>query len=285
MTNIEIKTRSIMDSLTNSEQKVAAYLLDNIDSIYSTPVAKLAKSANVSQVTWIRFCKALGFDGLKDLKKTLVQELNASPADSKETLDYSDIRQHSTIDQMSLAIRSTTVQAINDTLTMVDAKKLEHIVNLLNAASHIRLFGVGASSLVASDFYKKLLRINKHVSFSFDTHTQITYGSTSTPKDVSLLFSYSGYTKEMLEVLHMAKKNGCPTIAVTKYSKSPLATEADYCLYISAPEIDHRSGAMSSRIAQLIIVDLLFTVLANKNYAEVEKYLEQSSEVRRTHRL
>lgn len=80
----------------------------------------------------------------------------------------------------------------------------------------------------------------------------------------------------MLEVLSLAKKSKCPTVAITKYSKkSPLVAGADYSLFLSAPEIDHRSGAMSSRIAQLTVVDLLFTSLANKNYASVEKYLEE----------
>lgn len=89
----------------------------------------------------------------------------------------------------------------------------------------------------------------------------------------------------MLEVLSLAKKSKCPTVAITKYSKSPLVTGADYSLYLSAPEIDHRSGAMSSRIAQLTVVDLLFTSLANKNYASVEKYLEESYEVCRKHKI
>ncbi len=69
MTNIEVKTRSMMDSLNNSEKKVATYFLNNIESIFSSPIADLAKESGVSQVTWIRFCKAIGFDGLKDLKK------------------------------------------------------------------------------------------------------------------------------------------------------------------------------------------------------------------------
>lgn len=285
MTNIEVKTQSIMDSLNNSEKKVATYFLRNIESIFSTPIAQLAKESGVSQVTWIRFCKAIGFDGLKDLKKNLFQELNSSNVANTQTLDFSDIRQYSTIAQMCNAIKATTIQAVNDTMTLMDFNVLNTVIELISNANCVKLFGVGASALVANDFYNKLLRINKHASFSNDTHTQLTYGANTTSNDIVIIFSYSGTTKEMLEVLSLAKNSKCPTVAITKYSKSPLVAEADYSLYLSAPEIDHRSGAMSSRIAQLTVVDLLFTSLANKNYSSVEKYLEESYDICHKHRI
>lgn len=285
MTNIEIKTRSIMDSLNNSERKVATYFLNNIENIFSIPIARLAEESGVSQVTWIRFCKAIGFDGLKDLKKSLFLELNSSAVEGNDTSDFSDIKKHSTLEQMCNTIRNTTLQAVEDTMKLIDYDTLKKVVSILSKASCIRLFGVGASALVADDFCKKLLRINKNVTFSYDMHTQLTYGANARKEDVAVIFSYSGTTKEMLEIMNLAKKSNTPTIAITKYTKSPLVANADYSLYISAPEINYRSGAMSSRIAQLTVVDLLFTSLANKNYATVEKYLEKSSEVCRNHRI
>lgn len=285
MTNIEIKTRSIMDSLNNSEKKVATYFLNNIETIFSIPIARLAEESGVSQVTWIRFCKAIGFDGLKDLKKSLFIELNNSSADTIDSSDFSDIKKHSTLEQMCNTIRNTTLQAVEDTMKLIDYDTLKKVVDVLEKASSIKLFGVGASALVADDFYKKLLRINKNVTFSSDMHTQLTYGANARPEDVAVIFSYSGTTKEMIEIMTLTQNAKCPTIAVTKYTKSPLVANADYSLYISAPEINYRSGAMSSRIAQLTVVDLLFTSLANRNYSAVEKYLEKSSEVCRNHRL
>lgn len=284
MTNIEVKTRSIMNTLSNSERKVATYFLNNIDSVFSSPIAYLAKESGVSQVTWIRFCKAIGFDGLKDLKKSLFQELNTTTSNDLKAPDFSDIRQHSSIEQMCDAIKNTTNQAINDTLTLIDPATLATIVQLISDAKSVKLFGVGASALVANDFYNKLIRINKNASFSSDTQIQLTYGANMGPDDVAIIFSYSGTTKEMLEILSLAKNSNCPTIAITKYTKSPLVAEAEYSIYLSAPEIDHRSGAMSSRIAQLTVVDLLFTCIANKNYDEVEKHLEMSYEVCKKHK-
>jgi DNA-binding MurR/RpiR family transcriptional regulator len=285
MTNIEVKTRCILDTLNNSEKKVAIYLLNNIENIFSMPVARLAEESGVSQVTWVRFCKALGFDGLKDLKKSLFIELNnAATNESPETIVFPDIKKHKNIEQICTTIKNTSIQAVEDTMKMIDYNELSKIIKVIELADRVQLFGIGASGVVAEDLYRKLIRIGKNACFSYDAHTQLTYGANMNPKDVAIIFSYSGSTSEMLEILSLSHATKCPTIAVTKFAKSPLVTGADYSIYISAPEVDVRSGAMSSRIAQLAIVDMLFTVLANKNYASVEKYLEKSYEACRIHR-
>jgi DNA-binding MurR/RpiR family transcriptional regulator len=285
MTNIEIKTRSILDSLNNSEKKVANYLLNNIENIFSMPVARLAEEAGVSQVTWVRFCKALGFDGLKDLKRSLFLELNnATASDNPDTLVFSDIKEHNNIEKICITIKYTAVQAIEDTMKIIDYNELSKIIKMIEQAERVQLFGIGASGIVAEDLYRKLIRIGKNSCFSYDTHTQLTYGANLSPTDIAIIFSYSGTTKEMLEILALAQAANCPTIAITKFAKSPLVAGADYSIYISTLEVDLRSGAMSSRLAQLTVVDMLFTVLASRNYTSVEKYLEKSYEACRAHK-
>lgn len=285
MTNIEVKTRCILDTLNNSEKKVANYLLNNIENIFSMPVARLAEEAGVSQVTWVRFCKALGFDGLKDLKKSLFIELNNAAAnENSKTIVFSDINKHSNIEQICTTIKNNTIQAVEDTMKMIDYKGLSKIIKIIEQADRVQLFGIGASGNVADDLYRKLLRIGKNASFCYDAHMQLTYGANMNSKDVAIIFSYSGTTSEMLEILSLSRAANCPTIAVTKFAKSPLVAGADYSIYISAPEVNLRSGAMSSRMAQLAIVDILFSILANKNYVSVEKNLEKSYEACRTHK-
>lgn len=285
MTNIEVKTRSIIDNLNNSEKKVANYLLMNMENIFSKPVSKLAQESGVSQVTWVRFCKALGFEGLKDLKKSLFQELNSSfSTGNGDAMIFSDIKQHHTIEQICTITKNITIQSIEDTMKMIDHQELTQIIKLIEEARQIRLFGLGASGIVADDLYRKLLRINKPASFSYDALTQLTYGANLSSKDIAIIFSYSGTTNEMLEVLSLAKAVKCPTLAITKFDKTPLVAGADHAIYISTREVDQRSGAMSSRMAQLTIVDMLFTILSNRNYSEIGAYLERSYEACSTHK-
>lgn len=287
MTNIEIKARSIYDSLNNAEKRVASYFLANPEKVFSLPIARLADESQVSQVAWVRFCKAIGFDGLKDMKKSLFAELheNAEYAGETEPELFADIAGSTTVEQMIHTVQHSSIQAIEDTLTLLSPAQVEEVARRVLAADSIKLFGVAASALVAEDLFDKLLRIGKNVCFCRDIHIQLTYAANAAPGDVALFFSNSGATKEVLECLDLAKKNGCYTVGVSRFLRSPLAARADTLLYTSSPEVYRRSGAMSSRIAQLMVVDVLFTAIAKLDYGRVERLLENSYESCRGHRV
>ena len=96
MTDIEIRTRSVYDSLSPAEQKVARYFLHNMSSVFDDPISALAEKSGVSQVVWVRFCKSLGYTGLKDMKKNLVSQLREPCADSAApSMDFLDTRVYS----------------------------------------------------------------------------------------------------------------------------------------------------------------------------------------------
>ena len=262
-TNIELRVNSIYDSLSNAEKKAATYFLNNVENVFNKPIAELAEESGASKVAWVRFCKAIGFDGLKDLKKSLVSELfKTTDAEEEETLVFSDIREATGIDQVILNVKSNTIRDVQDTAKLLDAQAMEKAAKMIMEAKTVRLFGLGASALVAEDLYSKLLRVDKNVCFSKDLHVQLSYASNMAPTDVAVLFSTSGKTSEILEILSIAKECGTPTIAFTTFGKNPLAMNSDIQLYISTSETTPRSGAMSSRIAQLMTVDVLFTAVA-----------------------
>lgn len=284
MTAIELRVRSIYDSLSTAEKKVADYFLNNVESVFNLPIAELAQEASVSKVTWVRFCKAIGFDGLKDLKKVLFAQMHKI-ADQNVSEPFSDVREIASTKMLIEGIRQNSIQAISDTAAMLDPASLEKAATAIVNAKTVRIFGVGASGLVGEDLHSKLMRINKHSYFSTDPHTQLTYGANMSAQDAAVLISMSGKTKEILEILSLAKQSRTPTIALTKYSKTPLALNADTVLYVSAPEISQRSGAMSSRLAQLMVVDALFTATAHMDYDTIAVNLERSRESTSSHRI
>jgi DNA-binding MurR/RpiR family transcriptional regulator len=106
-----------------------------------------------------------------------------------------------------------------------------------------------------------------------------------TPQDVAVLISTSGTTSEVLEILSLVRQCAAPSIALTKYSKTPLASNAETVLYIASPEISMRSGAMSSRLAQLMVIDALFTAVAHMDYETIAVSLEKSHESIQSHRV
>lgn len=275
MTDIEIKTRSIYDELSPAEQKVAKYFLQNLGSVFDDPIASLAEKSGVSQVMWVRFCKCLGFSGLKDMKKNLVSQLREISGDTSH-MDFLDTRVYSGTKDVIRGIEANTLDAVRSTAKIQDAAALEAVAARIAAARSVKLFGVGASGLVAEDLYHKLLRIGLNVTFCADTHIQLTYSTSIKPDDLALFFSNSGKTTEILELAQAARERSACRVAVTKYGANPLAELADYVLPTASPELEFRSGAMSSRIAALLVVDMLFTTLCNKNYDTVTKPLSES---------
>ena len=284
MTAIELRVRSIYDSLSKAEKKVADYFLDNVENVFNIPIAQLAQEAGVSKVAWVRFCKDIGFDGLKDLKKALFAQMREK---ADETVDdpFSDVRDVVNTKSLIEGIKRNSIRAIEDTAEMLDPDSLETAAKAILNAKSVRIFGVGASGMVGQDLHSKLMRINKNSYFAADHHSQLTYAASMTSQDVAVLISMSGTTSEVLEILSLIKRSQTPSIALTKYSKTPLAMNADTVLYISAPEITMRSGAMSSRLAQLMVIDALFTAVAHMDYDSVAVTLEKSHESIRSHRV
>lgn len=284
MASIELRVRSIYDSLSNAEKKVADYFLNNVEEIFHKPIAQLAQESGVSKVAWVRFCKDIGFDGLKDLKKALFAQM-CEKEDDVASEPFSDIRNIVNMKSLIEGIAQNSIRAIQDTAQMLDPNSLEQAAKVILNAESVRIFGVAASGMVGKDFHTKLMRINKNSYFSTDHHSQLTYAASMTSQDVAVLISMSGTTSEVLEILSLVKRCKTPSIALTKYSKTPLAMNADTVLYISTPEITMRSGAMSSRLAQLMVIDALFTAVAHMDYDTVAVNLEKSHESIRSHRV
>lgn len=277
MTETELTVRKYYHTLKPSEQQVAAYFLQHCETIFYTPIAALAKESGASQGAWVRFCKAIGFDGLKSLKKQLFHELNETSAEILPVQNvFTDVTAYHSVLEIIEAIRNDSVKAIEDTADVLHPDTVKQAAQAVISADSVKIFGVGASGIVAEDLYNKLLRIGMNVSFCRDSHIQITCAANLQKNDAAVFFSNSGTTSEVMECFDLARESGCTTIAVTGYHGNPLAQRVDCYLPAASPEIHYRSGAMSSRIAQLIVVDILFTCIAGQKYEQFESRLERS---------
>ncbi len=284
MTNIEIRTKEIYNQLSKSEKMVADYILNNISDLLNLSIDELSESAGVSKPSVVRFSKSLGYSGYKELKKSVISDFNDRAFQNYSSEQYADIRHLSGISMIKNSVKTNSIKSIEDTISLLDDDTLKSVVSHIIKAYSIRLFGTGASSVVAEDLYYKLLRIGKNVCHSSDLHIQLTYAATLTENDVAIIFSYSGLTKEMIEIMNIAKRCRAKTVAVTKYSKSDFVNNADYVIHTVAPEVERRSGAMVSRIAQLVVVDLLFSAVASQDYEHVKDNLQKSFDTCNAHK-
>ncbi|XID91379.1 MurR/RpiR family transcriptional regulator [Paenibacillaceae bacterium WGS1546] len=266
-----VRLREILDRITPSERKVAEFILKDPRSTVGLSIAQLAERSGGSQAAVTRLCKSLGLKGYKELMLKVAGDLHESGGQG-----YFDIRPQDSISNIVRNVSNNNMQAIRDTMKLLDVAMVNKAVEALARAEHIYFYGVGASNLIAQDAQHKFVRINK-TSFAFaDTDLQRTTAVLLTERDVAVGISYSGQTANVVACLKSAKKAGATIISITKYGQTPVSDQAHIPLFISSTENKVRIGAMSSRITQLNLIDILYTGLASIDYEKSVKYLEIS---------
>ena len=95
-------------------------------------------------------------------------------------------------------------------------------------------------------------------------------------KDVAIIISDNGRSPEIVELCNLVRSKGAEIIAITKLGNTPLSQMAKDVLFTTSPEIDKKSGVTSSRFAQLALVDILYTAVANRDYDNIKGYLQAS---------
>ena len=287
MNHILLKIKEIYEELDVNERKIADYMLNDLDKIIELPIRLLSEESGASQAAWVRFCKMIGYSGLKDLKRDYILNVRGQvKSDLKEMEQtYTDIQGYEKIEDIIANVSYLNQKSIEDTRLILDANALQAAADAISQAKRVAILGMGASALVAQDAAYKFLRIGVNSLASLDFHMQLTSTSLLDSEDIVIIISYSVRTKEMVECLDIAKSRGCKTICITKYGKNPISNMSDIVLSLSAAEIEKRSGAMGSRIAQLNVIDILFTAVANQKYELVKPILEQTSNTTKLHRI
>ena len=269
-----IRLRENIDSLNSAERTVADYIIRDPQRASQQNVQEIATNSYASPSAVISMCKSIGFSGYSDFKKSLTVEIAIQ--DENMNLSREEIKKGDSINEIIQKVTYKNIQSLMDTQHLMDTGTLEECVKLINSAHNIIFLGLGASWLAARDAYEKFMRINKSCSINEDWHLQLLSARNSNRQDVGIVISYSGQTTEMIECMKALKENGTPTIAITRCVNSPISNLADHKLYTTANESLFRSAAMSSRISQLDIIDILYTAIANSDYENCLRHLKKT---------
>ena len=275
MSLLEERIKSVYANLTREERKAADYCLKNDSTIYNNTVAELAEASGTTQATWSRFSKSLGYSGLKGLKREIFSDAKKAEK-SGPHIEFKDLNQYTSMQAIADNICATSSQAIQTTYRLFDSQSFEGAVNAIVKARMIRIFGVGSSSLAASDLFTKFQRLSYNVTYNEDFHNSLMNAAQLQQEDVAIFFCDSGRTEEIMQILKIANERGSDTVAITKLGNSPLAQGCKHVLFTTSPEIDKKSGVTSSRFAQLFLVDTLYTAVANKDFANIRQHLQDS---------
>ncbi len=274
--DIFTQIRLQFNNFTRAEKKVGEFVLNNPKEVLYMSITDLADKCNVGDTSVFRFCKTLNLKGYQDFKMMLAQGLTsdtqeAQPLSDKITLD------DSTLD-VAKKVLNTNLSALNETFDLINTETIDEAVKLLLKADRIIFFGVGSSMITAMEATNKFMRITPKVEFINDPHLQSMRASLLTPNDVAVAISYSGSTKDTIEVVDIAKSKGAKIICITRFIKSPLTAHSDITLLCGANEGPLQGGSLSAKLSQLYLLDVLYMEYFKHNFEQSKTNKELTSE-------
>ena len=257
------KIRAMRDSMSNHERRIADILLENVEVLRDRSSKSLAETIGVSQSSVVKFSQKLGYRGYSDFKLSLTESVARSAMLPKPI--HGDIAFDDDVTTVAQKLIARKNLALNETLLINPEARLLQVAKALQGAGRILLAGVGASSLVAKDMAFKLMKLGKSVLVESDTHVQVANAATLGPGDLVFAISESGLTQEVIRVAETAAAQGAEIVSLTSYSQNPLAEIASSRLFCVANESEARSSSILARTAQLMVTDLLFILISQRD--------------------
>ena len=244
--------------LTSTERKVADLVLAQPSQVQFMSITQLADECGTAEATVSRFCRRLNLKGFNAFKIELARHSASTSVKLKD-------REPNSLVNRSLEVGRLASDAVYQTIELVEPKQVLRAVELIESAQHVVCIGSGGSMIMAAECAHLFSTVSGNFQAVPDSHLQMSAVATMGQGDVVMLFSYSGATTNGLQVLELAKARGISTILVTRFHKSPAAKLADVVLRCGSNESPFQFGSVPARIAQLVVLDVLFQEYFHRN--------------------
>lgn len=267
--------RQNYSNFTNVEKKIADYIFEIGESILEKSSQEASKDLTVSSATLVRFSRKIGFSGFAQLK----QKLSASYAlHAEEQSYYEEVNDSETPNSIKNKLKIRINHMVEATNLDLNDSSLTKVNQLIDGAELVFIFGIGASSIVAEDFYQKFIRIGKRVFIHQDVHLLAASMAIYKKDAIFIVVSARGETKECIELSKIAISSNIPIVVLTTKENSTLATLSDYCLISNSGEdYQMRTAATMSLMSQLYVVDVLFYMYVSENFKESYGNIENTA--------
>ena len=256
-------------SLRKSEAKVANYVLANASEVIKMRIVDLASKSEVSEPTVIRFCKAIGFDGFQSFKLQLAQQLGLGSVFTQFAVEDND-----TVADLINKVFDTTVGSLITAREEINSEVLEQAITTISNARRVEFYGFGASGSVAADAQHKFFRLQLSSAAYTDPHIQRMSAISLGPEDVVVAISQSGETQALLESVALAREAGANVIGLAPHNTS-LSRVCNLAIYVNMEEDLKSFTPVSSRIAHLVVIDVLATGVARHRKPLLKEHLKR----------
>lgn len=256
--------------LTPAEAKVAALVLAEPSWVLGQSLLQVATRAGVSEPTVIRFCRSMGLDGFPSFRLRLAQSLASGSSFLPTELGPDD-----SAGDIATKVFERSAQTLLEVRQQLQPARLEQAIALLAGARRLEFYGLGSSGIVAADARHKFFRLGIVATAYADAHLHGMAATMLDQGDVVVAISSTGRTIDLISSVELALDAGAQVIAITA-PRSPLARLASVAIEFEVDEDTDVYTPMTTRLAQLAIVDALAVGVALRQGPELIARLERT---------
>ncbi len=254
MSKIVLNIKIHYDAFSKAEKKIADFLMENPENLLPLYITDLAKRCGTSEATVVRFSKRLGFEGYQQLKIAIAQETDSRAINE-------NIKQDDSAGEIFKKVCDDIYCSLEKTKKALNDEQLERCCQAILDADTILVCGLGNSASVAIDASHKMFRLGLNAHAYTDNHMQAIAAAHTNEKSVVIGISHSGASKDIVQAMQIARQNGAKTVAIKNIEKSALDKVSDIVLHTVSDETNYRILGLNSRIAQLAIIDTIYSCL------------------------
>ncbi|WP_235839987.1 MurR/RpiR family transcriptional regulator [Derxia lacustris] len=278
-TDVMATVDAARERFSRAELKVADYIGEHRDAVVSMSIGALANAVGVSQPTIVRFCLASGYRGYKEFKLELARSLVRGMR-----YVHSDVAPGDSTDAMVQKVTQKNIAALIKLAAQLDIAALDQAADILAAAHRIEFYGLGNSGIVAQDAQHKFFRLGVPTVAYSDPHVHGMAAALLKPGDAVVAISTSGRTMDLMHSVDAARSAGADVIVLAPPG-SPVAERATVSLPVDTEEDPDIYAPMSSRIAQLTVIDILSVAVSLRRGPSVAADLERAKSSLRDRRV
>lgn len=273
-----------MPALTGASRRVAEAIVRDPWALLGMTIYDVAAMSGVSLPSVTRFCRAVGYPGFRELVQGIAQSLGRIDSRDLETLETASDGQGG-LPALAATIVKRQIEAFQTTLQALDFEAIEQACNAIASAKRVVVIGHGGAYVPAIGMAIKLNwgGVAAHGATP-DEFSNIVI-STS-PGDVVIGISHQGRTRDLIELLRLARKLGATTIGISTVPHSPLESVSDIPLAVLTPEIARAGTFFLAFDTLMIMADLLAATVAERkwngappNRPEVVEWIETNLRV------
>lgn len=253
--------------LSTNEKIIADFILQQKENLAHLTTRDIAKLTYTSSSTVVRLSQKLNYRGFEELKRDYLQELKYIHEHFQNIDPNLPFNSENTL--MDIAALNTTLikETADDTLSLIHHDTLQKAIQLLTNAKNIYLYGIENNHSLLELFKYNMIRINRSIIHERDYGNQVYTALQSNLDDCAIIVSYSGESRDLLNVAHYLKKRQCPIITITSLGENNLSRTSSCSLYISTREkMTSKIAPFSIEYSILLILNILYSGIFLQDY-------------------